>query len=40
MAKQRGIHFDPACFDAFKTKIDTILKIQNMLPDVSISNYK
>jgi two-component system response regulator RpfG len=40
MTKQRGIHFDPRCFDAFNAKIDSILKIQNMLPDNQISNYK
>ena len=40
MAKQRGIHFDPECLDAFKAEIDTILKIQQMLPDLQISNYK
>ena len=37
MTKQRGIHFDPECFDAFKKQIDTILKIQNMLPDISVA---
>lgn len=37
MTKQRGIHFDPACFDAFKAKFDTILRIQNMLPDVPVA---
>jgi len=40
MTKQRGIHFDPVCFDAFKAKFDTILRIQNMLPDVPISDCK
>lgn len=40
MTKQRGIHFDPECFDAFKTRIDTIMKIQNMLPDVLVSDCK
>ena len=40
MIQQRGIHFDPVCFDAFKKQIDSILKIQSMLPDVQISNYK
>lgn len=37
MTKQRGIHFDPACFDAFKAKFDTILRIQNMLPDFPVA---
>jgi hypothetical protein len=34
MSKQRGIHFDPRCLDAFTAQIDVIMRIQNMLPDV------
>lgn len=34
MEGQRGKHFDPVCFDAFKTQIDSVMKIQNMLPDM------
>ena len=37
MTKQRGKHFDPVCFDAFKAKFDTILRIQNMLPDFPVA---
>jgi two-component system response regulator RpfG len=33
MEHQRGKHFDPACFDAFKTQLDTVMRIRNMLPD-------
>jgi two-component system response regulator RpfG len=37
MEKQRGIHFDPNCFDAFKAQLDVIMKIQNMLPDYQVA---
>jgi two-component system response regulator RpfG len=37
MEKQRGIHFDPECFDAFKTQLDVIMRIQNMLPDLPVA---
>jgi two-component system, response regulator RpfG len=40
MTSQRGIHFDPECFDAFKAQLDIILRIQNMLPDVLKSDCK
>jgi response regulator RpfG family c-di-GMP phosphodiesterase len=40
MEGQRGKHFDPVCFDAFKTQIDSVLKIQNMLPDYNLANTK
>ena len=33
MESQRGKHFDPQCLDAFKSQIDSVTKIQNMLPD-------
>jgi two-component system response regulator RpfG len=38
MENQCGIHFDPDCFRAFKTQLDTILKIQKMLPDIPLAN--
>jgi two-component system response regulator RpfG len=37
MTQQRGHHFDPKCFDAFKARFDAILRIQNMLPDISVA---
>jgi two-component system response regulator RpfG len=37
MEKQRGIHFDPECFDAFKAQLDVIMRIQNMLPDLPVA---
>jgi two-component system response regulator RpfG len=33
MQSQRGKHFDPACLDAFQAQLDTVVKIQGMLPD-------
>lgn len=38
MESQRGKHFDPQCFDAFKTQIDSVMKIQNMLPDLQAAD--
>ena len=38
MESQRGKHFDPQCFDAFKAQIDSVMKIQNMLPDLHTAN--
>ena len=37
MEGQRGKHFDPECFDAFNKQIDSVLKVQNMLPDTQIA---
>jgi two-component system response regulator RpfG len=34
MESQIGIHFDPECFRAFRSQLDTVMKIQNMLPDM------
>ena len=34
MASQSGKHFDPDCLKAFKAQLDTVLKIQGMLPDI------
>lgn len=31
---QNGKHFDPECLKAFKSQLDTILKVQSMLPDI------
>lgn len=33
MQEQRGKHFDPMCLDAFMAKLDSILRIQDMLRD-------
>jgi len=33
MESHRGKHFDPECFDAFIIQLDTVMKIQGMLPD-------
>jgi two-component system response regulator RpfG len=38
MEKYCGKHFDPECFDAFKKQLDTVAKIQGMLPDVQVAN--
>ena len=38
MEAQRGKHFDPECFDAFRAQIDSIMKIQDMLPDLPAAN--
>jgi two-component system response regulator RpfG len=38
MESQCGMHFDPDCLNAFKTQLDAILKIQNMLPDMPMAN--
>jgi two-component system response regulator RpfG len=37
MNSQSGKHFDPDCLKAFKTQLDTVLKIQGMLPDLQIA---
>ena len=34
MSTHSGKHFDPVCFNAFVEQLDTILKIQGMLPDL------
>jgi len=34
MESHRGKHFDPECFDAFKSRLDMVTKIQGMLPDI------
>jgi HD-GYP domain-containing protein (c-di-GMP phosphodiesterase class II) len=33
MKTHSGKHFDPDCFNAFVIQLDTVLKIQGMLPD-------
>jgi two-component system response regulator RpfG len=33
MENQCGKHLDPECFESFKNNLDTILRIQDMLPD-------
>ena len=33
MRTHSGKHFDPDCFNAFVEQLDTVLKIQGMLPD-------
>jgi two-component system response regulator RpfG len=38
MEGQRGKHFDPQCLDAFKSQVDDVMKIQNMLPDFTSAN--
>jgi two-component system response regulator RpfG len=38
MESHSGKHFDPDCFDAFREQLDTVFKIQGMLPDVPIAN--
>ncbi len=38
MEKQCGLHFDPECYDAFKTQLDTVMKIQGMLSDIKSSH--
>ena len=37
MESHKGKHFDPECFEAFKVQLDTIAKIQGMLPDLPIA---
>jgi two-component system response regulator RpfG len=37
MESHKGKHFDPECFDAFKSEIDKIAKVQEMLPDEKIT---
>jgi two-component system, response regulator RpfG len=37
MESNRGKHFDPAVLDAFNAQIDSVTKIQGMLPDVSVA---
>jgi two-component system response regulator RpfG len=37
MESHKGKHFDPECFEAFKAQLDTIAKIQGMLPDLPIA---
>ncbi len=37
MESHKGKHFDPECFEAFKSQLDTIAKIQGMLPDLPIA---
>lgn len=39
MESHRNRHFDPEVLDAFKTQIDTIAKIQGLLPDIT-TKYK
>ena len=38
MENKCGTQFDPECFKAFKAQLDSILKIQDMLPDMSLAN--
>ncbi len=38
MSSQSGKHFDPDCLNAFRAQLDTILKIQGMLPDQKAVN--
>ena len=38
MKQQRGKHFDPQCLDTFMKQIDSVLEIQDMLPDYPIAN--
>lgn len=38
MEKQCGKHFDPECFESFRNNLDTILRIQDMLPDSQVAN--
>lgn len=33
MKSHKGKHFDPECLEAFNAQLDTVLKIQGMLPD-------
>jgi HD-GYP domain-containing protein (c-di-GMP phosphodiesterase class II) len=40
MRGQRGKHFDPQCLDAFMDQFDSILKIQELLPDYPITNTR
>lgn len=40
MESHKGKHFDPECFEAFKVQLDTIAKIQGMLPDVPSAKAK
>jgi two-component system response regulator RpfG len=37
MKNQRGIHFDPDCFDAFMEQLDSVMRIQDMLPDLPVA---
>ena len=37
MKNQRGIHFDPDCFDAFMEQLDSVRRIQDMLPDLPVA---
>jgi response regulator RpfG family c-di-GMP phosphodiesterase len=37
MESHKGKHFDPECLEAFKIQLDTIAKIQGMLPDVPLA---
>jgi HD-GYP domain-containing protein (c-di-GMP phosphodiesterase class II) len=37
MENHKGKHFDPECFEAFKSQLGTVIKIQGMLPDVTNS---
>jgi two-component system response regulator RpfG len=39
MESHRNRHFDPEVLDAFKSQIDTIAKIQGLLPDIT-TKYK
>lgn len=34
MESHSGKHFDPQCLDAFMSQLDTVTKIQGMLPDI------
>lgn len=40
MQSHRGRHFDPAVLDAFKAQIDSVAKIQGLLPDIKARNSK
>ena len=37
MENNSGKHFDPNVFNAFKAQIDSVVRIQGMLPDVQIA---
>ncbi len=37
MESNSGKHFDPVVFNAFKAQIDSVIKIQGMLPDVPVA---
>ena len=37
MENLSGKHFDPDCLQAFKNNVDTVAKIQGMLPDLSVN---